>query len=71
MKTFVDNVCRQIVERHLVRNLHDIFPPPLIFSLQDEEIARIASEPSSKQDRRKELRALEISLQESLLELRT
>lgn len=29
-KTFVDNVCVQVVERHLLRNLADVFSPEMV-----------------------------------------
>ena len=36
--TFIDNVCRQVIERHLLRNLPDIFLPQRIAGLGDEEL---------------------------------
>ncbi|EGC41831.1 dynamin family protein [Histoplasma capsulatum var. duboisii H88] len=71
MKTFVDNVCRQVVERHIVRNLRHLFTPTDVLAFSDEEVELIASEPNSRQDRRKELKILEKHLEESLFELRS
>lgn len=69
MKTFVDNVCRQVVERHIMCKLRDVFTPTGVLEFSNQEVEQIASETSSKQERRKELRVLEKALQESLLEL--
>lgn len=69
MKTFVDNVCRQVIERHLVRNLQSIFTPEMVLQFNPENVSSIASEPDSRQDRRKELKVLESGLRESLFEL--
>ncbi|EEH40547.2 hypothetical protein PAAG_09000 [Paracoccidioides lutzii Pb01] len=69
MKTFVDNVCRQIMERHIVRNLRHLFTPTDVLAFSDEEVELIASEPNSRQDRRKELKILEKHLEESFFEL--
>lgn len=69
MKTFVDNVCRQVVEHHLLRNLHSSFTPTTVLGFSDEELKRIASEPASRRERRRELRALQTIMQESSVEL--
>lgn len=69
MKTFVDNVCRQVVERHIMRKLPSIFEPSTVVRLSDEEIARIAMEPDKNIRRRKELQALVDALQSSLDDL--
>ncbi|PVH68616.1 hypothetical protein DL98DRAFT_440849, partial [Cadophora sp. DSE1049] len=34
---FVDNVCCQVIERHVLCNLPDVFSPPMIMSFSDEE----------------------------------
>ena len=52
MTTFVDNVCRQVVERHLVGKLAGVFN---VLKFSDEEIERIATEPAGKMERRGEL----------------
>lgn len=69
MKTFVDNVCRQVVERHIACNARSLFTPTNILKFSDAEVEQIASETRTKQERRKHLRALEGNLQESLSEL--
>jgi hypothetical protein len=44
-KTFVANVTTQVVERHIVRGLEDIFSPKLIANMGEDEVVAIASEP--------------------------
>jgi len=70
MKTFVDNVCRQVIERHLLRGLIKVFDPVFVGQLSDDELLSIAAETSQVRDRRNELQALRESLEESLCELR-
>lgn len=53
LKTFVDNVCRQVVERHLVRHLPDIFSPRTVAGYTDEELERIAGEKQDVIEKRK------------------
>jgi hypothetical protein len=48
MKTFVDNVCRQVIERHIVGKLDRVFFPTSVLQFSDEDVERIASEPTSK-----------------------
>lgn len=69
MKTFVDNVCRQVVERHIMKKLPSIFEPSTVVGFSDEEVARIAAEPDRNISRRKELQDLFKALQNSLDEL--
>ncbi len=67
MKTFVDNVCRQVVERHLLRSLPEIFSPEVVAAMNDEELERLAAErPSntkSREDAQELLQQLRGSLQ--------
>ncbi|KAI1915898.1 hypothetical protein LOZ65_005351 [Ophidiomyces ophidiicola] len=69
MKTFVDNVCRQVIERHIVSKLPNVFNPTTVLSLTDKELQKIAAEPGSKTERRKELTHLVSMLKESLDDL--
>lgn len=55
MKTFTDNVCRQVIERHLLRNLPDIFSPQIVAGYTDEELERIAGERQDIVEKRKAL----------------
>lgn len=66
MKTFVDNVCRQVVERHIIKNLPSVFDSSTVLKLTDEEIQRIAGESESNIRRRKELQELVDALHMSL-----
>jgi hypothetical protein len=43
MKTFVDNVCRQVVERHLLIGLTKVFDPMRVSQFPEEELLKIAS----------------------------
>jgi hypothetical protein len=69
MKTFVDNVCRQVIERHLLAELPQVFCPTTVAQLSDNEMVQIASESEGNFQRRGELKALAQGLQSSLLEL--
>jgi hypothetical protein len=69
MKTFVDNISRQVIERHLLNNLAVVFDPIRICGFSDDEVLKIAAETVSVRDRRTELELLRKALQESLIEL--
>lgn len=70
MKTFVDNVCKQVIERHLLRDLPDIFSPPEVAGYTDEELERIAGETPEVVARRRELQEQLETLQAGLKDLR-
>ncbi|KAL6229069.1 P-loop containing nucleoside triphosphate hydrolase protein [Aspergillus navahoensis] len=44
MKTFVDNVCRQVIERHIVAKLPAVFEPVLVSGYEDDDLLRMAAE---------------------------
>ncbi|KAF1971349.1 dynamin family protein-like protein [Bimuria novae-zelandiae CBS 107.79] len=46
-KTFIANITTQVVERHIVRGLEDIFSPIFVSKLSDADAQAIASEPAS------------------------
>lgn len=69
MKTYVDNVCRQIIERHVIRNLPDVFHPTAVLRLSDKEVERIAADPVTKIERRKEVCILVKILSEAIEDL--
>lgn len=52
MKTFVQNVAVQAIERHMVRDLDKIISPLFVSGLSDEEVVKVVSEPSSVQRQR-------------------
>lgn len=70
LNTFVDNVCKQVVERHLLRNLPSIFSPQVVAMYTDEELERIAGERPEIVRKGKQLREQLKSLRASLEELR-
>lgn len=69
MKTFVDNVCRQVVERHILATLGSVFDPTVVSSYADDELTRLAAESPQTSRRRVEVLQLQKSLEESLKEL--
>ncbi len=70
MKTFTDNVCRQVIERHMLGDLPSIFSPNVVATCSDEELERIASEPLASIEKRTEKETLAKGLRDSLRELR-
>lgn len=70
MKTFVDNVCRQVIERHLISGLVKAFDPVCVGQLSDEELLQIAAETHIVRARRNDLQAMKKALMESIQELR-
>lgn len=69
-KTFVDNVCKQVIERHLLRNLAECFSPEKVASYTDDELQRIAAESPDDVEKRENLKQLCKTLRETLQELR-
>lgn len=67
---FVDNTCRQVIERHLLRKLPEIFCPQTVAALGDGDLERIAAEQPSSIEKRKHLRDLHKSLSDSFRDLR-
>lgn len=57
-KTFVDNVCRQVIERHLLRPLSTLFPPEMVAGYSDADSTRIAPGSPQTLAKRKHLRGL-------------
>ena len=45
LSTFIDNVTIQVVERHIVHDLEEIFSPMAVAKMDKEEIRSIMSEP--------------------------
>ncbi|KIW36744.1 uncharacterized protein PV06_11040 [Exophiala oligosperma] len=70
LKTFVDNVCRQVIERHITRPLASIYSAETVAGLSDEELARIAGETPQRSAKRKQLEDLRRNLESSLVDLR-
>ncbi|KAF2452977.1 P-loop containing nucleoside triphosphate hydrolase protein [Lineolata rhizophorae] len=55
MKTFVDNVCIQVVEDVLIGDIWTIFSPPEVGQMHPDLIARIAAESTESQAQRRQL----------------
>lgn len=70
MKTFVDNVCRQVIERHLLRHLSKIFSPEDVAGYSDEKLQRIAGERQDVAIKRRELQEQLDTLNAGLQDLR-
>jgi hypothetical protein len=70
MKTYVDNVCRQVIERHLLSTLPEAFNPERIALLSDVELHRIAADSPAMVKKRKDLQDLHSNLVKSLEDLR-
>lgn len=65
-KTFVDNVAIQVIERHLLRHLPEVFSPQLVAGMSNQELESIGGEKSEVLGKRKELQALHEQLSASL-----
>ncbi|KAI9932556.1 hypothetical protein MW887_008798 [Aspergillus wentii] len=69
MKTFVDNVCRQVIERHVLAKLPDVFNPVMVSTYDDDYLVRLAAESSQVCHRRAEAHQLQQALERSLRDL--
>ncbi|KAH1787805.1 hypothetical protein KXV95_004572 [Aspergillus fumigatus] len=67
MKTFVDNICRQVLERHILRPLQSTFYLTEVGVFSDRDIRRIASESSKIAQKRQELKNRAEALERSLV----
>lgn len=68
-KTFVDNVARQVVERHIISPLPRAFCPNSVSQMSDEELERIGSEPDLQRLHRERLSATAQGLRKSLADM--
>jgi hypothetical protein len=69
MKNFVDNVCRQVIERHVLAPLPGVFDPTVVSGYSDEDLLRLAAESSQTSRRRVEALKLQKTLKQCLQEL--
>ncbi|KAJ5367956.1 Dynamin [Penicillium cataractarum] len=69
MKTFVDNVCRQVIERHVLAPLPGVFDPTVVSGYSDEDLLRLAAESPQTSHRRVEAIKLQKTLKQCLQEL--
>lgn len=70
LKTFVDNVCRQVIERHLLRPLPEIFSPSSVAGYTDDELQSLAGEMPDVVEKRKQLLQQIQNLRAGLRDLR-
>ncbi|KAK3075330.1 hypothetical protein LTR53_001463 [Teratosphaeriaceae sp. CCFEE 6253] len=68
--TLIYNVCKQVIERHLLRHLPDIFSPRIVAMYTDDELERIAMESPGLVEKRKQLREQLANLKAGLEDLR-
>ena len=69
-KIFVDNVCRQVIERHLLNSLSQVFCSKKVVAINDDELYKIAAKSSENVESRKRLNELYENLQRSFIDLR-
>ena len=69
MKTFVDNVCKQVIERHIIAKLPSVFEPVLVSGYETDELLRMAAESAQISLRRDEARHFQEVLERSLDDL--
>ncbi|KAF4765279.1 hypothetical protein HAV15_003258 [Penicillium sp. str.  len=69
MKTFVDNVCRQVIERHIIAKLPNVFAPVLVSGYENDDLLRMAAESRQVSLRRDEARHFQEILEQSLQDL--
>jgi len=63
-------VCIQVVERHILRGLPNLFSPETVAAFTDEELQRIAGEEQEQVTKRKQLQDLRENLVAALRDLR-
>jgi hypothetical protein len=66
LSRFIDNVAIQVIERHLMRDLGDIFSQMKVSDMSPEMILAIAGEDTEQQRKRNELEGKVESLEEGL-----
>jgi hypothetical protein len=71
MKTFVDNVCRQVIERHILAKLPNVFGPIAVSAYTEDDLVRLATESDQIRNRRSEALRLQDALERSLRDLGT
>ena len=63
LKTFIDNVTVQVIERHVVHGLEEVFSPLVVTALNDAEVSNLASEPSTTARQREHLEGRKSTLE--------
>jgi hypothetical protein len=70
MKFFVGAVTKQIIERHLIRNLSKVLSPIVVAHFTEEELQFVASEPEEALQMREHLEDRMTMLEEGQLAFR-
>jgi hypothetical protein len=65
----VDNVCRQVIERHILARLVDAFSPMTVSLYSEEELINLAIESPQICHLRSDARRLQTALEQSLRDL--
>ena len=65
----MDNVCRQVVERHLIRRLPSIFCPESVAAYAEDELQRVAAETPALAAKRQHLETMRDDLKAGLHDL--
>jgi len=65
-KTFISNIITQVVERHLLQELYNIFDPVKVDEMEDQKIEDIAAEDIEIRERRMMLKERKKAIEESL-----
>lgn len=65
----MDNVCRQVIERHLLSGLPSVFDPALVSTLSDTDLLKLAAESADARLHRSEALQLREALEQSLHDL--
>lgn len=66
LKTFVDNVAIQVIERRIVARLWEVFTPVSVAAMGSDVVAKIAMESPSEQERRMQLSSRAAKLRKGL-----
>ncbi|EED11765.1 dynamin GTPase, putative [Talaromyces stipitatus ATCC 10500] len=69
MKSFVDNVCRQVIEKHILAKLQNVFNPLTVSTYNDQDLLHLATESPEICNRRAEALRLQEALEQSLHDL--
>ena len=56
LKNFIANVTTQVIERHIVSDLENIFSPVVVSDLPETSITAVASEPAATKKLREHLK---------------
>lgn len=69
MKTFTDNIARQVIERHIISPLPQAFCPSSVSDLSDKELTEIGSKPKDQSLEQTKLGNKADQLQRSIADL--